>query len=45
MMVGRMTVRFSMILSTLPSMTVGNPIASGSANMTLPNACASGSHR
>ena len=45
MMVGLMTVRFSMILSTRPSMTVVNPIASGNDSMTLPKACASGSHR
>ena len=45
MIVGRMTARFSMILSTRPSMTVVKPICNGSASITLPNACANGSHR
>ncbi len=45
MIVGWMIARFSTILSTRPSMTVGKPIASGSASITLPKACASGSHR
>ncbi len=45
MMVGRMMARFSTILSTRPSITVGKPITSGSASITLPNECASGSQR
>ena len=45
MTVGCDAARLSTILSTLPSMAVGKPISSGSASMTLPKACASGSHR
>ena len=45
MIVGLMIARFSTILSTRPSMTVGKPIASGRASMTLPNAWDSGSQR
>ena len=45
MMVGRMIARFSTILFTRPSITVGKPIARGSASITLPKACDNGSHR
>jgi len=45
MKVGRTAARLSTILSTRPSIAVANPTISGSASITLPNECASGSHK
>ncbi len=45
MYVGRTTGRFSMILSTRPSTAVTCPTSIWPEVSTLPNTCASGSHR
>ncbi len=45
MNVGFTMPRFSMILSTRPSMAVANPHASWAESSTLPNEWAMGSHR